>query len=92
MKSGTIKTKNIAGQSYPSIWVQFGHPGETLDGRHFCMSKSLEWLTAFYLIYDEQHANDNCRPQVADSNSFGFNSTLNDHESNKEKVGVGLCS
>ena len=44
MKFGKINRKNIAGQSYPSIWGNFGHPGETLDSRLLCTSNDLEWL------------------------------------------------
>ena len=45
-KFGTIKRKNIAGQSYPGNWGSFGHPGETLGGRRrlLCTSNDLEWL------------------------------------------------
>ena len=42
MKFGKIKRKNIAGQSYPSIWGNFGHPGETLDSRLLCTNNDLE--------------------------------------------------
>ena len=42
---GKTKRKNIAGQSYPSIWGNFEHLGETLDGRLLCTSNDLEWLT-----------------------------------------------
>ena len=46
MKFGKIKRKYIAGQSYPSIRVNFGHPGETLDGRLLCTSNDIEWLSS----------------------------------------------
>ena len=44
MKFGRINRKNIAGQSYRSIWGNFGHPGATLDSRLLCTSTDLEGL------------------------------------------------
>ena len=85
MKFGKIKRKNIAGQSYPSIWGNFGHTGETLDSMLLCTNNA-PWMISFYVIYDEQHANGNCR-QVADSNSIGFNVTLNIMNHTRQEYG-----
>ena len=50
MKFGKIKRKNIAGQSYPSSWGNFGHPGETLDSRLLCTNNDLEWLPSMWFM------------------------------------------
>ena len=50
MKLGKIKRKNIAGQSYPSIWGNFGHPGETLDSMLLCTNNDIEWLPSIWFM------------------------------------------
>ena len=45
IKFGKIKRKNAADQSYPCLWGNFGHPGETLDGRLLCTSCSVGSIT-----------------------------------------------
>ena len=50
MKFGKIKRKNIAGQSYPSIWGNFGHPGETLDSMLLCTNDDIEWLPSIWFM------------------------------------------
>ena len=44
------KRKNTAGQSYPNIWGNFGHPGETLDSRLLCNRNDLEWLPSTWFM------------------------------------------
>ena len=41
----------MAGQSYPSIWGNFGGHGETLNKQFFCISEK-PWIIGFYMHYD----------------------------------------
>ena len=51
IKFSINQKENIAGQSYPRIWGNFGRHVETLDKKFFCNSE-WPWIIAFYMHYD----------------------------------------